>query len=167
VSLSESFARAASGLSGEPAFAGTEVVAFSSRRRDGALALSIVIDKPGGVDVQLCERISAYIRRSLGEDEGEPYTLAVESAGLDRPLHSLAEFERFAGSAVKIVTTLTINGAKTHRGTLRGAKGDVVLLEGPHGPLPIPHSTIKSANIEYDVRADLRRDKQERRKHEV
>ena len=161
--LTESFTQAAAGLAHEPAFAGVELVAFSCKKRAGASALTVIIDKPGGVDMHLCERVSAHIRRNLGDDDGL-YTLEVESAGLDRPLFSLADFQRFAGQNVKVVTSLTIGNAKTHRGVLRGAKGDIVLLETPAGALPIPHAAIKSANIEYDVRADLKRDKLERRK---
>ena len=161
--LSETFARVASGLAYDPAFTGIEVVAFSSKRRSGALALSVIVDRDGGVDMRLCERISAHIRSSIDDDD-EPYTLEVESAGLNRQLHSLADFARFAGSNVRIVTTLTINRAKTHRGVLRGAKGDIVLLETPQGEVPIPHAAVKSANVEYDVRADLKRAKQERKK---
>jgi hypothetical protein len=59
---------------------------------------------------------------------------------------------------------LTVNGAKTHRGILRGVRGDAVILETEKGELPLPIATIKSANLEYDPRTDLQRDKRERKK---
>jgi len=91
--------------------------------------------------------------------------LEVESAGLERPLVRPADYERFAGSRAKIVTSLTVGGAKTHRGTLRGIRGETVILETERGELPLPIAAIKSANLEYDPRADLQRDKRERKTH--
>jgi hypothetical protein len=61
------------------------------------------------------------------------------------------------------VTTLAINGSKTHRGVLRGIRGEAVVLEGEKSELLLPVAAIKSANLEYDARADLQRDKRERK----
>ncbi|MBV8074268.1 MAG: hypothetical protein JO140_02475, partial [Candidatus Eremiobacteraeota bacterium] len=75
-----------------------------------------------------------------------------------------ADYERFVGSNVKLTTSLTIAGAKTHRGRLAGVRGTNVVLQQSGGELPIPLSVIKAANLEYDVRADLTKEKQERRR---
>ena len=69
------------------------------------------------------------------------------------------------GLKVRVVTTLLIHGAKTHRGTLLGLRGENVVLETEKGELPLPMATIKSANLEYDPRADFTRDKRERKTH--
>ena len=42
-------------------------------------------------------------------------------------------------------------------------RGNAVILATKSGELPIPFEMVKSANIEYDYRADLRRAKRERR----
>ena len=65
---------------------------------------------------------------------------------------------------MKIVTTLSIENAKTHRGRLDGVRGTNVILARDKGELPIPIAVIKSANLEYDVRADLQRAKQREKK---
>ena len=91
-------------------------------------------------------------------------TLEIESAGLNRQLSKPADFERFAGRDVKIVSTLQIGGAKTHRGRLDGVRGANVILTSGGTELPIPLAVIKSANLEYDVRADLQRAKQREKK---
>ena len=39
-----------------------------------------------------------------------------------------------------------------------------MILETPDGELPLPIETIKSANLEYDPRADLQRNKQQRKR---
>jgi hypothetical protein len=43
-------------------------------------------------------------------------------------------------------------------------RGETVILETENGELPLPVATIKSANLEYDPRADLQRNKRERKK---
>jgi len=124
----------------------------------------VTLDREGGVDIALCERVAARINERLEPFEDDQYSLEVESAGLERPLVRPADYERFAGKQARIVTTLLVNGGKTHRGTLRGLRGETVILETENGELPLPVATIKSANLEYDPRADLQRNKRERKK---
>ena len=123
----------------------------------------MVIDAPSGVDLALCERIAARINGALDE-RPEPYTLEVESPGLDRPLVRPADYERFVGQNVRVLTTLAVNGAKTHRGKLAGLRGTAVILVTPDGELPLPLEMIKAANLDVDIRADLARGKRERRR---
>jgi ribosome maturation factor RimP len=108
--------------------------------------------------METVERAAAYINAAL-EPIPDLYTLEVESAGVDRPLVKPADYDRFAGNDVKIVTTLTIASAKTHRGRLVGLRDANVILATKSGELPLPLAAIKSANIEYDIRADLQRAK--------
>ncbi|HVS46300.1 MAG TPA: ribosome maturation factor RimP [Verrucomicrobiae bacterium] len=146
------------------AFPELEIVAHLAQRKGRSTALTVTIDQPGGVAVGLCERVAARINDHL-EEFDEPYSLEVESAGLERPLTKPGDYERFAGKAVRVTTTLRIEGGKTHRGVLRGVRGTNVILEIKSGELPLPLATIKSANLEYDPRADLQRDKRERKNH--
>jgi ribosome maturation factor RimP len=145
-------------------FAGVEIVTHAARPRRGTTTLIVTIDKTGGVDLATCERIAARINREL-ETFDELYSLEVESAGLERPLVRASDYDRFAGKRVRVVTTLTINGGKTHRGTLLGLRGENVVIDAGGAELPLPLATIKSANLEYDPRADLTRDKRERKTH--
>ncbi len=162
--LTDLFEREIDALAHDPEFARVEIVQHSAQRRRSSTALSVSIDKEGGVDLETCERIAARINASLEACE-EAYSLEVESAGLERPLLKPGDYERFGGKPVRVVTTLTIGGAKTHRGTLRGVRGTNVVLERPEGELLIPLAAIKTANLEYDPRADLTRDKRERKHH--
>ncbi len=139
-----------------------EVVQHQARPIRGSIELTVTIDRPGGADLALCERIAARLNASVGA-LGTPYTLAVESAGLERPLLRPADYERFAGERVRIVTSLTVNGGKTHRGVLGGLRGETVVVRTERGELLLPAAAIKSANLEYDVRIDLQRDKRERK----
>lgn len=161
--LSNVFERTLDSLAHDASFPGLEIVQHAARPRGGTLVCTVTIDRPGGVDVKLCERVAARINADL-EALDAPYSLEVESAGLERPLLRPADYQRFAGKRARIVTSLAVNGAKTHRGVLGGLRGETVVLETQTGELPLPITTIKSANLEYDPRADLTRDKLERKK---
>ena len=59
---------------------------------------------------------------------------------------------------------MPVDGQKTHRGTLAGVRGLAVVLTNPKGvETLLPLDAIKTANLEFDPREDLRRAKQERR----
>jgi ribosome maturation factor RimP len=162
MNVQQAFDRAVDDIVHDVRFAGVEIVQRAMRGGKRSATLSLTIDREGGVDVATCERIAAYINARL-EPYDEPYTLEVESAGLNRPLTKPGDYERFSGRDAKIVTSLLVQGGKTHRGVLRGVRGTNVILETGKGELPLPLAAIDRANLEYDIRSDLKRDKNERK----
>jgi len=162
--LAGEFERAVEEIARDDRFAGVEIVQYHTRGTGNKSVLSVTIDREGGVDVKTCERIAAAINRRLRDFE-EAYRLEVESAGLNRPLTKPGDYTRFAGRDAKIVTSLLVGGTKTHRGVLQGVRGTAVILQSESGELPLPIETIKTANLEYDVRADLKRAKEQRKQH--
>ena len=163
-SLAGEFEHAVTEIARDDRFAGVEIVNHGTHGSGNKSVLSVTIDREGGVDVRTCERIAAAINARL-QTFDKPYTLEVESAGLDRPLTKPGDYERFSGRDVRIVTSLLVRGGKTHRGVLRGVRGTAVILETENGELPLPLETIKSANLEYDVRADFKRAKERKKLH--
>jgi ribosome maturation factor RimP len=161
--IAAAFERELDAIAHDEAFAGLEIVAHHARPARGATTLSVRIDRPGGADLTLCERVASRLNANLGAFDAV-YTLEVESAGLDRPLVRRADYERFAGERARVVTSLTVNGGKTHRGILRGLRGESVVFETERGELLLPMATIKTANLEFDARADFKRDKLQRKK---
>ncbi|MDQ2872188.1 MAG: hypothetical protein M3R35_03550 [Candidatus Eremiobacteraeota bacterium] len=162
--MGTAFERLMTDLERDPAFAEIEFVTRGARRSNQTTSLTVTIDREGGVDMASCERLAAAINAGLDAYD-EFYTLEVKSAGLNRLLTKAGDYDRFAGRLAKIVTTLQIEGGKTHRGTLRGVRGTNVILETAKGELPLPIATIKTAHLEYDIRTDLTRDKKERKNH--
>jgi ribosome maturation factor RimP len=160
--IAAAFERELGAIEHDQAFAGLEIVSHRVRSDRGAVALSVTIDRPGGADLALCERVATRLNANLAGLDAA-YTLEVESAGLDRPLLRGADYERFAGERARIVTSLTVQGGKTHRGILRGLRGETVVVETERGELLLPMATIKTANLEYDPRTDLRRNKLQRK----
>ena len=98
-------------------------------RVSGANLLRILIDKDGGVTVDDCALVSNHLIR-LFEVEGVSYDrLEVSSPGLDRPLITHEDYDRFKGELVNVQTNLPINGRKNFKGILRGlnAEQEVVI----------------------------------------
>ena len=101
---------------------GLEVVDVELRGGGGkARMLRIFIDKPGGVTHDDCSNFSREIGTIFDVEDAVPggsYTLEVSSPGLDRKLTKPAEFERFSGSLVKLMTRNPINGTRHFEGRL-------------------------------------------------
>ena len=60
---------------------------------------------------------------------GAQYTLEVSSPGLDRKLVKPRDYERFAGSRVRLTTREAINGRRNFDGRLEGLRENRILLE--------------------------------------
>src|SRR5262245_62668445 len=63
------------------------------------LVVRVLVDKPGGVSVEDCARVSRAVGDDLEASDAIPgrYVLEVSSPGIDRPLKRREDFERFAG----------------------------------------------------------------------
>jgi len=100
LTLAEAFERVVLALPFEKEFADIEIVLHRARREGRATVLTLMVDRLGGVDTALCERLARRLNAAL-EEIVEPYTLEVESAGLNRPLLKPADYARFAGRDVR------------------------------------------------------------------
>ena len=93
--------------------------------------LRIFIDRRAGhvysipgefITVEDCELVTRQLQYVL-EVEGMEYSrLEVSSPGLDRPLRSEADFERFAGQAVSVTLKVPFKGRKGWQGVLTRAE---------------------------------------------
>lgn len=98
--------------------------------------LRIVIDKPAAVAVGVTHEDCVNISREAGtiidiEEamSGGPYTLEVSSAGLDRKLQSGADFQRFTGSLLKLMTREPINNNRHFQGRLQSFRDGRLTLD--------------------------------------
>jgi ribosome maturation factor RimP len=101
---------------------GLEVVEVDLRGGGKARMLRIFIDKPGGVTHEDCANFSREAGTIFDVEDAVPgstYTLEVSSPGLDRKISKPAEFERFNGSLVKLMTRDPINGNRHFEGRLQ------------------------------------------------
>ena len=114
--------------------------------------LRIYIDKPGGVSHGDCEAVSNQVGTLLDVEDllAQHYILEVSSPGIERGLYKPADYERFAGSRIKLRTLEPIDGQRNFRGKLLGLIGDNISFEADgRGQLEIPFEQIAKANIEY------------------
>jgi ribosome maturation factor RimP len=86
----------------------------------------------GGVTHEDCANLSREVSTILdaeGVIAGGSYTLEVSSPGLDRKLVRAADYERFAGSRVKLMTRQPVNGNRFFEGRLEGFHQGRLTLE--------------------------------------
>ena len=101
-------------------------------REAGTWYLRVYIDKPGGVSIDDCERISRELDPVLDEADPIPdsYVFEVGSAGAERELRRPGDFEQFMGSEVEVKLYQPLDGSKSFVGTLKGYSGDgAVMIE--------------------------------------
>ena len=105
----------------------------------------------GGITVGDCADISRAVSTVL--DVHDPvrggYDLEVSSPGMDRPLVTNGDFERFAGFEAKLETRDLIDGRRRFRGTLKGiAGGDVEIdLGRDAGTVLLPLASVVTAHL--------------------
>jgi len=107
----------------------------------------VFIDKPNGVDVEDCARVSNHLTRLFTVEEIDFERLEVSSPGLDRPVKQLADYARFAGQEAQLTLAAPVDGAKRIKGILRGSEGDNVLVETSAGVKSFPFGTITRARL--------------------
>jgi ribosome maturation factor RimP len=128
---------------------GLELVHIECVREPAGRILRIYIDKPGGVALDDCARVSRQVSDYLdiGTEDIGPYSLEVSSPGPRRPLGKRSDFERFRGYRVKIATHASIQGRKHFTGVLGGIHGDAVVVDCHEAAVTIPMTTIRRANL--------------------
>ncbi|MEO5766645.1 MAG: ribosome maturation factor RimP [Casimicrobiaceae bacterium] len=124
---------------------GYELVDLESTGRGGLVR--VLIDKPDGVDVNDCARVSNHLTRLFAVENIEFDRLEVSSPGLDRPLTRLTDYERFAGEEAQLTLKSPVDGAKRIKGIVRGADGDNVLVETVKGLQALPFASIGRARL--------------------
>jgi ribosome maturation factor RimP len=111
---------------------GLELWDVEFRGAGKARMLRIYIDKPGGVTHENCADVSREVGTILDVEDvvpGASYTLEVSSPGMDRKLRNVSDYERFAGSKVRLMTREAVNGRRDFEGRLQGVHDGRVTLE--------------------------------------
>jgi ribosome maturation factor RimP len=124
---------------------GYELVVFEMSPR--TRQIRVFIDKPNGVDVEDCAKVSNHLTRLFAVENVDFERLEISSPGLDRPVKRLADFARFAGHEAQVTLNAPFHGAKRIKGILRGTEGDDVLVETAAGVKSFPFGTIARARL--------------------
>ena len=110
--------------------------------RVGATTVRVFVDRDGGVDLGVCERVTKHLGDLLTD-----YSLEVSSPGPERPLSKPDHFQRFVGRRAKVRTTVDHGGHKSFTGELVGASDDGVTIAADTGVVSIPYADIKRSNL--------------------
>ncbi|WP_283744103.1 ribosome maturation factor RimP [Sideroxydans sp. CL21] len=107
----------------------------------------VFMDKPDGISVEDCERVSNQLVR-LFTVEGVDYErLEVSSPGLDRVVKKDSDFVRFAGQKVQIKVRMPMAGRKNFVGNIGGVKDGNLQLDVDGSPVTIELSNIDKARL--------------------
>jgi len=107
----------------------------------------VFIDKPDGIDVEDCARVSNHLTRLFAVEDIDFERLEVSSPGLDRPVKALRDYARFAGREARLTLSAPVDGARRIKGVLRGTAGEEVLVETAAGVKSFPFGTIAQARL--------------------
>ena len=112
-------------------------------------ALKVFVDKPGGVKVEDCERVSREVGDLLdvaGLIAGG-YELEVSSPGLDRILRKEREFQWALGKPVRC----WIAGGQEFDGLLTEVRPDRLVLERAGQTTDVPRAALTKARLDIEV----------------
>lgn len=118
----------------EEAMPGVEVLAVEL---SGPERFTVYVDRDGGVDLALCERVTRVLSDYLRD-----YGIDVSSPGPERPLRTHDHFERAVGRHVKLKT----EGRKL-RGEVTRAGATAVTVAADGGEVDIPYGEIVRGNL--------------------
>jgi ribosome maturation factor RimP len=118
--------------------------------------VQIMAERPdGSMLIEDCEAASRALSPVL--DAADPmdsaYRLEISSPGIDRPLVRRSDFERNAGSHVKIEMEIAVEGRRRFRGVLLGTEGETVRIRrddaaaGEAAEVLLPIEQISEAKI--------------------
>jgi ribosome maturation factor RimP len=108
----------------------------------GGKLVRLFIDHPGGVSLDLCERVTGHLASVR-----EKYALEVSSPGAERPLSKPEHFRRYVGRRARVRTRGEHDGRRSFTGELLGATDDEVTVAADTGVVSIAYADIHRSNL--------------------
>jgi ribosome maturation factor RimP len=131
---------------------GYEIYAVEQSGNTGR-TLRIAIDRPEGISLEDCERVSQVAGPLLDQADLIPgsYSLEVSSPGAERPLRSRGEYERFLGRRVNV--RYRVGSAEAViEGHLAAVDGAGIAVQGKAGLVEhLPWDDILAARLAVEI----------------
>lgn len=124
---------------------GYELVDVEFLKESSSYFLRVYLDKPGGINLDDCQKISQLLSEKL--DERDPisvaYYLEVSSPGLDRPLKNDKDLKRNLGKEVDIKLYEALESKKTIEGYLENYNDkEITIITATEKFINIPREKI-------------------------
>jgi ribosome maturation factor RimP len=128
---------------------GYELMDLEAKLSGGSGVLRVFIDKPDGIGVEDCEKVSLAVSALLDVEDPVPghYDLEVSSPGLDRKLTKVEHFQRFKGEIIKVQMRFPIDGRRRFRGTLVSSNDENIVVEVDGESHSLSMATIDTARL--------------------
>jgi ribosome maturation factor RimP len=127
---------------------GCEIVEVEFAKKYNGDNLTIFIDKPGGVNIDDCEKVHNAIDAPLDElnpTNDKPYTLNVSSPGIDRPIKTDKDFTRNLGEILEVKLFQAIQKKKVYIGKLMSFTTETIELDVDGSLVSIGRNMISKA----------------------
>lgn len=133
-----------------------ELVDVELVKEAGNWYLRYYIDKPGGVTIDDCQKVSEQLSDHL--DVSDPishsYILEVSSPGIERPLKNKKDFLKAINTRIEVKTYKPIENQKTFVGTLLSYSDEFVVIEVGKRKVNIPTNQISSAKTMFEWKGE-------------
>ena len=130
-----------------------QLVAVEYQKEGEQWYLRVFIENPeGGLDHTDCVDVSRTLGALLDQEDviqQDSYILEVSSPGLERPLKTKKDFQKYTGKNIYIKSYANISGKKEFTGKLIAyiPDDDVVTILENKGVIRIPFTKIAKANL--------------------
>lgn len=132
--------------------AGVEIYDVEYVKEGSDFYLRAYIDKPGGVDINDCEKVSRALSDALDEKDfiADAYILEVSSPGLGRTLKKDKHLEKSIGEQVEIKTYKPIDKCKEFEGILKAFDADSITIETENKELVFTRTDVALIRLALD-----------------
>lgn len=128
---------------------GCELWGIECQRAGRFMTVRLFIDKEGGVTVDDCADVSRQVSAILDVEDpiADKYNLEVSSPGLDRPLFTLLQFERYIAQDISVHLRIPVMERRKWQGKLDRIENDMVTLIVDGQEQVLVFGNIQKANV--------------------
>ena len=121
-------------------------IEFLAMEPAGGDALRIYIDYPGGVNLEICQKVTSGLNELLVD-----HSLEVSSPGPERPLTKPEHFSRFEGRRAKVITTEPIEDRRKFTGPILEASEQESKLGFDNSVVLIPYQSVERSHLVPEI----------------
>lgn len=128
---------------------GCELWGIECQRSGRYLTVRLFIDKEDGVTVEDCADVSRQVSAVLDVEDpiADKYNLEVSSPGLDRPLFTIEQYQRFIGQEISLHLRIPVADRRKWQGVLERIEGDMLTLNVDGQAQVLVFGNIQKANV--------------------